>query len=181
MIKDDNKISKFLSYVLRHRPDEIGLTLDANGWASVSDLIKRSKAASVALTEESIREIVRSSDKQRFALSDDEAMIRANQGHSVEVDLALQPQQPAELLFHGTATRFIEEIRRVGLKAMKRQHVHLSPDEVTATTVGQRHGKPVVLRVKAGEMWRAGTIFYLSANGVWLTERVAAGFLEFPS
>jgi putative RNA 2'-phosphotransferase len=177
---DIKKVSEFLSYVLRHRPDEIGLTLDANGWASVSDLIKRSKADSVALTEESIREIVRCSDKQPFALSDDGAMIRANQGHSVEVDLALNPQQPPEILFHGTATRFLDLIRHDGLKPMRRQHVHLSFDEGTATQVGQRHGMPVVLRIKAGEMWRAGTTFYLSANGVWLTERVVASFLEFP-
>ena len=164
----NQKISKFLSYVLRHRPDEIGLVLDANGWALVSDLIERSKTASVVLTEDIIREIVRSSDKQRFALSPDATKIRANQGHSIEVDLALEPKQPPEILFHGTATRFLDDIRRDGLRAMSRQHVHLSPDEVTATKVGQRHGKPVVLRIKAGEMWRAGQTFLLSANGVWL-------------
>src|SRR5437879_3473937 len=134
------RISKFLSYVLRHRPDEIGLTLDPNGWALVSDLIDRSKVASIQLTEALLQEIVRSSDKQRFAFSDDGMKIRANQGHSVAVDLALQPQQPPEFLFHGTAIRFLDAIRVAGLKPMNRQHVHLSPDQATATKVGQRHG-----------------------------------------
>jgi len=180
MSTSDSKTSKFLSYVLRHRPDEIGLTLDANGWALVSDLIERSKSASVHLTLDSIREIVRSSDKQRFALSDDGTKIRANQGHSVDVNLALEPKQPPEFLYHGTATRFLDAIRREGLKPMSRQHVHLSPDEVTATKVGQRHGKPVVLRIRSGEMWRAGQLFYLSANGVWLTDKIAIEFLEIP-
>jgi putative RNA 2'-phosphotransferase len=180
MSKSDSKTSKFLSYVLRHRPDEIGLTLDANGWALVSDLIDRSKSASVPLTVDSIREIVRSSDKQRFALSDDGTKIRANQGHSVDVNLALEPKQPPEFLYHGTATRFLDAIRREGLKPMSRQHVHLSPDEVTATKVGQRHGKAVVLRVRSGEMCKAGRIFWLSANGVWLTEQVDVAFLDLP-
>jgi putative RNA 2'-phosphotransferase len=180
MKSDHQKISKFLSYVLRHRPDEIGLTLDANGWALITDLIERSQTASMALTEDLIREIVRSSDKQRFALSDDGTKIRANQGHSIEVDLALERRQPPELLFHGTTTRFLDEIRQEGLRPMKRQHVHLSPDEVTAMKVGQRHGKPVVLTIKAGEMWRAGIAFFLSANGVWLTERVEPRFVVLP-
>ena len=179
MSKPDNKTSKFLSYVLRHRPDEIGLTLDANGWALISELIERSELAKVCLTEELIRQIVRESDKQRFALSEDGTRIRANQGHSIEVDLALQPRQPPEILFHGTATRFLDAIRREGLKPMSRQHVHLSPDEPTAINVGQRHGKPVILRIKSGEMWRAGRVFFLSANGVRLTEHVEPAFLEF--
>ena len=180
MSNDDQKISKFLSYVLRHRPDEIGLKLDANGWAEVDDLIACAGSASVVLTEERLRQIVRSSDKQRFALSDDGRRIRANQGHSISVDLALAPRQPPEILFHGTATRFLDAIRQHGLKPMSRQHVHLSPDEVTATRVGQRHGKPVVLKIKAGQMWHAGQAFYFSANGVWLTENVPPQFVQFP-
>jgi putative RNA 2'-phosphotransferase len=181
MANNENKISKFLSYVLRHRPDEIGLTLDTNGWALVSDLIARSSSASMDLTIETIQEIVRSSDKQRFALSDDGTKIRANQGHSISVDLALDPKQPPEFLYHGTATRFLDAIRLEGLKAMKRQHVHLSPDEATATKVGQRHGKPVVIRVRSGEMWRTGRLFYLSENKVWLTEHVEVSSLDIPS
>jgi putative RNA 2'-phosphotransferase len=181
MSKDSSRISKYLSYVLRHRPDEIGLVLDSNGWALIADLIERARLASVHLTVEEIRDIVRSNDKRRFAISDDGTKIRANQGHSVEVDLALEPKQPPEFLFHGTATRFLDAIRREGLHPMNRQHVHLSPDEATATKVGQRHGKPVVIRVRSGEIWRAGAIFYLSVNGVWLTDRVESRFLEFPS
>lgn len=173
------KISKFLSYVLRHRPDEIGLSLDANGWL-VSELIERSKSASIQLTEELLQEIVRSSDKQRFAFNGDATKIRANQGHTVDVDLALDPKEPPEFLFHGTATRFLDAIRQEGLKPMKRQHVHLSSDEVTATTVGMRYGKPIVLRIRSGEMWRTGQIFWLSANGVWLTENVKLNYLELP-
>ena len=180
MSHDKIKISKFLSYVLRHRPDEIGLTLDANGWTPIAELITRARSASVDLSEEIIREVVRTSDKQRFALSEDGTRIRANQGHSVEVDLQLEPKQPPEFLFHGTATRFVDAIRAGGLKAMSRQHVHLSPDEQTATKVGQRHGKPVILKIKAGAMWDAGQKFYCSANGVWLVERVEARFIEFP-
>jgi putative RNA 2'-phosphotransferase len=159
---------------------EIGLTLDPNGWASVAELIDKAKTAKVSLSEELIREVVRSNDKQRFALSDDGTKIRPNQGHSVQVELALTPQQPPEFLFHGTATRFLDSIRRDGLKPMSRQHVHLSPDEVTATKVGQRHGKPVILKIKAGEMWRAGREFLLSENGVWLTEKVDVMYLDIP-
>lgn len=180
MSVDHKKISKFLSYVLRHRPDEIGLALDTNGWAAIDDLIARAESsASVTLTPELLQEVVRTNDKQRFAISDDGTRIRASQGHSVEVDLALAPTQPPEVLFHGTATRFLDAIRRDGLKPMNRQHVHLSADDATATTVGQRHGKPVVLRVRAGDMWRGGRAFFISANGVWLTDRVEPTFLAF--
>ena len=172
------KTSKFLSYVLRHRPDEIGLTLDAEGWASVAELIEKSKSAGTVLTKELIEEIVRANDKQRFALSDDGSRIRAHQGHSVKVELNLPPREPPELLYHGTATRFLDAIRKEGLKAMSRQHVHLSPDEQTAHKVGQRHGKPVILTIKSGEMWRAGQLFFLSENGVWLTEKVETKYIE---
>lgn len=175
------KASKFLSYVLRHRPDEIGLILDANGWADVGDLVAKSRAAAVDLTPSLIEQLVRSSDKQRFALSSDGKRIRANQGHSIDVDLALDPQQPPERLYHGTADRFLYFIRQEGLKPMSRQHVHLSPDEQTATAVGQRHGKPVVLVVEAGMMSRAGEIFFKSENGVWLVKRVEARFIRFPA
>ncbi len=173
------RTSKFLSYVLRHRPDEIGLTLDENGWASIAELIERAKSASVTLTEDLISEVVRENDKKRFAISEDGTRIRASQGHSVEIDLALEPKQPPEILFHGTATRFVDAIRKEGLRAMSRQHVHLSADEATATKVGQRHGKPVVLQIRAVEMWQAGQKFYISANGVWLTEKVEAGWINF--
>jgi putative RNA 2'-phosphotransferase len=170
--------SKFLSLVLRHQPDQIGLELDAAGWASVDELISRAGRAGVVLTEELIREIVATNDKKRFVLSGDGSRIRANQGHSIEVDLGLQPIEPPEILFHGTAARNLESIRATGLDRRSRQHVHLSPDEATATKVGQRHGKPVVLRIRAGEMHRAGHAFYLSANGVWLTGSVPPEFID---
>ena len=180
MSRNEEKISKFLSYVLRHRPDSIGLVLDANGWAQVSDLIARAPSASIELTETALKEVVSSNAKQRFAFNDDFTKIRANQGHSIEIDLAIESKQPPEFLYHGTATRFLYSIRQQGLIKISRQHVHLSPDEATAITVGQRHGKPVVLRILAGEMHRAGKIFFLSNNGVWLTDAVEQDFIEFP-
>ena len=172
------KTSKFLSYVLRHRPDDIGLALDANRWALVEVLISRANAASISLDRELLHEIVRTNDKQRFQLSDDGTRIRANQGHSVEVDLALDPVEPPETLYHGTASRFLESILKQGLRPMGRQHVHLSRDPATATRVGQRHGDPVVLEVQAAAMSRTGDLFYLAANGVWLTKRVEPNYLR---
>ena len=174
------RFSKFMSLVLRHKPEEIGLTLDAQGWADVSDLIERANRRGVPLTRELVEQVVATNDKKRFALSADGARIRASQGHSVDVDLGLEPRQPPDVLFHGTATRFLPGIAEKGLLPSGRQHVHLSRDEATATTVGRRHGKPVVLRVRSGEMHRAGYAFCLSANGVWLTERVPVAFLELP-
>lgn len=171
------RYSKFLSYVLRHKPESIGLQLDANGWASVDDLVAR---AGNGLTHALVTEIVRTNSKQRFALSDDGAMIRANQGHSVEVDLALTPAAPPETLFHGTARRTLDAIRAAGLSKMSRHHVHLSADAETATTVGARYGPPVVLEVRAGEMHRAGAAFFRAQNGVWLTDAVPPEQIRFP-
>ena len=174
------RFSKFLSLVLRHKPQEIGLTLDEQGWADIADLIERANRHGVPLTREVVERVVATNDKKRFALSGDGARIRANQGHSVEIDLGLESRQPPEVLFHGTATRFLPGISEKGLLPGKRQYVHLSPDEPTAVTVGRRHGQPVVLRVRCGEMHRAGFRFYCAANGVWLTERVPLSFLDFP-
>lgn len=170
-------ISKFLSLVLRHKPEEIGLALDANGWAPIEELIVRANARGTPLTRPLIETIVAESDKQRFAISADGAMIRANQGHSVDISLGLKPQTPPEQLFHGTATRFIESIRTSGLHAASRQHVHLSSDQATAEKVGSRHGKPVVLVVESGQMARDGHLFYQSDNGVWLTDCVPPDYL----
>jgi putative RNA 2'-phosphotransferase len=172
------KVSKFLSLVLRHRPEAIGLTLDAQGWAEVDALIARAAARGQPLTRELIGRVVAENDKQRFALSDDGTRIRANQGHSVAVDLALEPQEPPEILYHGTAARNLDAIEREGLRRGQRQHVHLSADPATARNVGQRHGEPVVLRVAAGALWRAGRPFFRSANGVWLTEAVPPAYLR---
>ncbi len=174
------RTSKFLSLVLRHKPDEIGLTLDANGWADVDELIRLADLRGVRLTRPLLERVVADNDKKRFAFSDDGRLVRASQGHSVAVDLALPPTPPPDVLYHGTAARSVDSIRADGLHSANRQHVHLSADVPTATKVGQRHGKPVVLPVRAGEMAAAGHAFYLSANGVWLTDRVPAEFIDFP-
>jgi putative RNA 2'-phosphotransferase len=175
------KVSKFLSLVLRHKPEEIGLTLDENGWANIEELIQLANLRGTRLNRALLDQLVAENDKQRFALSEDGRRIRASQGHSIDIDLALAPAQPPELLYHGTASRFIESIRASGLHSANRHHVHLSLDVPTATKVGQRHGKPVVLTVRSGEMSEAGHSFFLSANGVWLTERVPAEFIDFPT
>lgn len=173
-------ISKFLSLVLRHAPEKIGLTLEHGGWASVEDLIRKATDAGWSLTLPLLHGVVAENDKQRFALTPDGAWIRANQGHSIDVDLGLEAVEPPALLFHGTAERNLDSIRRQGLLPGRRQHVHLSLDEATAITVGGRHGKPVVLRVLSGAMHGKGGTFYRSANGVWLTDQVPARYLELP-
>jgi putative RNA 2'-phosphotransferase len=174
------KVSKFLSRVLRHQPQSIGLELEAQGWADIEDLVARAGTHGMALTREEILQVVAASDKQRFALDASVRRIRANQGHSIDVDLALGPREPPPVLFHGTAETSIAAIRAEGLRPGGRQHVHLSVDAATATAVGQRHGRPVVLRVAAGRMRSAGLVFYLSANGVWLTDAVPPEFIELP-
>jgi putative RNA 2'-phosphotransferase len=174
------KVSKFLSLVLRHDPQRIGLALDAQGWADIDALIERAGAHGVVLTREIIREVVATSDKQRFAIDASERRIRANQGHSVDIDLGLDPCEPPEVLFHGTAEANLAAIRAEGLKPGRRQHVHLSIDSATASAVGRRHGKPVILRVAAGRMRSSGFDFFVAENGVWLTAAVPPEFIEFP-
>ena len=181
MTEDLVKASKFLSLVLRHKPEQIGLALDREGWADVDELIERARAHEMLLTREIIAEVVRTSDKQRFALDEKGERIRANQGHSVDVDLGLEPIAPPDVLFHGTAKTSVASIRETGLHAAQRQHVHLSPDEATAIRVGQRHGRPVVLRIDAAGMHVAGHRFFRSTNGVWLTDSVPTEFIEFPN
>lgn len=173
------KASRFLAHVLRHGPESIGIRLDANGWASVADIVRNSARHGKRLTPELIRSVVATSDKQRFALSEDGLRIRANQGHTIaDVDLGLRPAEPPEFLFHGTAFRFLDSIMVNGIAKGKRNHVHLSPDEATALRVGQRHGESVVLMVLARAMHEKGFEFYLSANGVWLTWHVPARFIR---
>lgn len=174
------RLSKFLSLVLRHDPGAIGITLDPNGWVAVDDLLSAAARSGNAITREQLDEVVATNDKKRFAFSPDGTRIRASQGHSVEVELGLDPVEPPERLFHGTATRSVESIRAEGLVRQSRQHVHLSPDEETAIRVGQRHGKPVVLVVRAGQMHRDGHAFYRSDNGVWLTDSVPPEYLDIP-
>lgn len=175
------KTSKFLSLVLRHEPERIGITLDDAGWTDVNVLLAAAAAHGVAVTREELEQIVASSDKQRFALSPDGARIRANQGHSVPVELGLAPLAPPMLLYHGTPSRFVDSIRATGLRKGERHHVHLSADAETARIVGSRRGPPVILIVRAADMAAAGHVFYRSENGVWLVDHVPPAFLEIPA
>lgn len=167
--------SKFLSFVLRHKPDAIGLELDPEGWANIEELIAK---ADVPLDLKTLHEVVASSDKKRFAISDDGLSIRANQGHSIEVSLGLAPIEPPEFLYHGTATRFLDGIKEHGLLPQNRQYVHLSADAGTATKVGQRHGKPVILTIPALQMHKQGHHFFQAQNGVWLIDTVPAAAIS---
>ena len=172
--------SKFLSLVLRHQPEKIGIRLDEAGWVAVAELLEGCRRAGHAITPDQLREIVRTSDKQRFALNDDGTRIRANQGHSVEVELGYEPATPPETLYHGTAEKYLASIRRDGLHKGKRHHVHLSERLDTASAVGQRHGLLVLLHVRSGDMHRAGIPFYRTPNNVWLTDDVPPQYLVFP-
>lgn len=178
MPPDTVQLSKFLSFVLRHQPDAIGLTLDAQGWASIDELLAKSDAAETRFSREDLLQIVETSDKKRFSLSEDGLHIRAAQGHSVTVALGLSPQEPPSILHHGTAAQFVDSILSEGLKPQARQQVHLSADEATAYHVGQRHGKPVILKVEAFRMHTKGFKFFLADNGVWLTDQVPPEFLH---
>ena len=174
-------ISKFMSLALRHQPQHIGLELDDAGWADVEDLLARAATAGRAITRDQLNEVVATSDKRRFALSDDGTRIRANQGHSIDVDLGLVPLQPPEFLFHGTAWRFVESIMATGLERRSRHHVHLTEDIAIGEAVGRRYGKPVILRVAASRMAAQGQVFFRSANGVWLVASVPSSFIEVMS
>ena len=179
-LKSMETSSKFLSLVLRHKPEEIGLQLDPAGWADVDELIRLANAHANGLSFDRplVEAIVASSDKKRFALSPDGQRIRANQGHSVEIALGLPPSVPPDVLYHGTATRFLESIYASGLHAGSRQHVHLSASPEVARQVGSRHGKPVVLVVDAKKMAAAGSVFYIADYAVWLTVSVPAIYLS---
>jgi len=167
------KYSKFLSLVLRHDPSAAGLVLDDSGWADVDALLAACARRGLPRDVVTLREVVETNDKRRFALSADGKRIRARQGHSLEVDLGLRPQQPPDVLYHGTAHRFLQSILTSGIQPRQRQYVHLSKDVKTAVEVGRRHGRPVVLAVDARGMSDAGHDFFLSENGVWLTREVS--------
>jgi putative RNA 2'-phosphotransferase len=172
-------VSKYLALILRHRPEAAGLVLDAEGWAPVDDVLAAVAKRFAGFTHADLEELVRSNDKQRYALDASGTRIRANQGHSVEVELGLAPVAPPPLLYHGTVDRFLPSILEGGLVKGRRQHVHLSTDVATARTVaGRRAGEAVILEVRAGDMAAAGHIFLRSANGVWLTDAVPAAFLR---
>ncbi|MFD5748377.1 RNA 2'-phosphotransferase [Streptomyces sp. NPDC127033] len=179
------KVSKYLSKHLRHQPERIGLTLDPNGWVAVDELIRAAGAHGFRISRAELDHVVAVNDKRRFTIdsADGEGpgdRIRANQGHTVTVDLELAPAEPPAYLYHGTVPRALDAIRAEGLRPMARHHVHLSPDRATATRVGARRGRPVVLAVDAGAMHRAGLTFHVSANGVWLTDSVPPRYLRFP-
>ncbi|MGA0603972.1 RNA 2'-phosphotransferase [Caulobacter sp. KR2-114] len=173
----DETISKTLSYWLRHRPEEAGLTLDAQGWAP-TDAVMAELARRFGIDFDRLLAVVETNDKQRYEFSADLDRIRARQGHSVEVSLDLPPQPPPAVLYHGTVERFLDAILAEGLKPMRRHHVHLSADVETATRVGARRGKPVILAVDAAAMAAEGAVFHRTDNGVWLTDAVAPTHLS---
>ncbi|MEM0992557.1 MAG: RNA 2'-phosphotransferase [Bacteroidota bacterium] len=175
--KQDRKLSKLLSLVLRHRPEIIGLQLDANAWADVDELIARLNQAQHPIELEQLKSIVANNDKQRFTFNADYTKIRANQGHSIQVDLNLPAIQPPSILYHGTSEKAIDHILATGLEKRNRQHVHLSSDLATASKVGRRHGKLVLLQVDAKGMHETGHRFFCSKNGVWLTDAVPVVYL----
>jgi putative RNA 2'-phosphotransferase len=173
-MQSDKNLSKYLSLILRHAPEQIGLNLDSEGWGNVDFIVGKV----VGLTRERLEKIVAEDNKQRYSFNKDRTMIRANQGHSVAVDLKLEPVEPPVWLFHGTAARNVKNIVTHGLKKMSRQHVHLSADEETAYKVGARHGNPVVFHIPAKVMHMQGHKFYLSKNGVWLAESIPSEYLQ---
>ncbi|MFO0847641.1 MAG: RNA 2'-phosphotransferase [Gemmataceae bacterium] len=171
-------VSKYLSKYLRHDPAGLGLTLRPGGWVPIADLLAAAEANGFRISADELREVVHTSDKQRFAMDDTGTLIRANQGHSVEVDLHLEPATPPAVLYHGTGRQNRDAILAGGLLKMRRHHVHLSADVATAVRVGQRHGVPLVFVVAAGRMAADGVAFYVSQNGVWLTDHVAPAYLS---
>jgi len=171
------QISKLISLVLRHHPEKLGLTLDGHGWADTKALIKAINTIQ-PFDMEQLEIIVQTDNKQRYTFSPDKTRIRANQGHSIPVDLELMPRTPPAILWHGTGERFVSAIMREGLKPMSRQYVHLSADSDTAMKVGRRHGRPVLFNVDAARMAGDGLLFYRSVNGVWLTDSVPPQYLK---
>ncbi|MFB6780171.1 MULTISPECIES: RNA 2'-phosphotransferase [unclassified Streptomyces] len=172
------KVSKYLAKHLRHQPERIGIRLDPHGWVTIDELLRAAARHGFPITRAELDHVVAANDKQRYAIEGDR--IRASQGHTVAVDLGLPPSPPPAYLYHGTVGRALDAIRAEGLRPMNRLHVHLSADRETAARVGARRGRPVILSVDAGAMHRAGHLFYVSANGVWLTDSVPPEFLRFP-
>lgn len=173
------ELSRYMCLILRHHPEVIGITLDEHGWADVEELIAGiAEKKNKNFNREMLEEIVRTDDKQRYAFSEDRTKIRANQGHSIPVDVELEKKEPPEILYHGTGGKYVESIDAMGLIPKNRLYVHLSGDVETAENVGKRHGAPVIYRVHSGRMYRDGYEFFLSRNGVWLTKRVPVEYLE---
>jgi putative RNA 2'-phosphotransferase len=177
-MKNMIQTSKFLSMVLRHKPEVIHVTMDNNGWVDIDELIGNAKKfKNMQLPKELLTEIVKKDDKQRYIMDTEKNKIRANQGHSIPIDLGLEPQIPPDELYHGTAARFLESIMENGIKPMSRQYVHLSRTVEIAETVGKRHGKPVVLKINTKAMYAEGHKFYLSENKVWLVDYVPKEYI----
>ena len=172
-----DRLSKFISLILRHKPSEIGITLDGYGWANVNELINGVNNSGRKINMKILEEIVLTDDKDRYSFNEDKTLIRANQGHSIPVDVELDEAQPPEFLWHGTAEKYVDSICRLGLISKSRLYVHLSSDTQTATFVGKRHGKVVLFRINALKMYQDGFKFYLSKNGVWLTKHVPISYL----
>jgi len=173
------KLSKFLSLILRHKPEKFGLEMDRHGWVSTDELLRAANKAGKQIDQSLLERIVPENDKQRFAFNEDKSKIRAVQGHSRYIDLGLNPRKPPQHLYHGTVERFIPAIKEKGLIKGGRQYVHLSPDTKTATAVGSRRGQPVILTIESGKMYRDGYKFFLAENGVWLAEYVPPQYIEF--
>ena len=177
MKKLSNEIGRYIALILMHKPEVIGLTLDEHGWGSVEKLIEGIKK-DYEFDMAKLEEIVANDNKQRYSFNEDKTLIRANQGHSIPVDVELEKKVPPAILYHGTATKYENSIDEQGLISKSRLYVHLSADVDTAIAVGKRHGEPVIYKVLADKMHNAGYDFFLSANGVWLTKRVPKEFLE---
>ena len=175
--RDLNSTSKFISLILRHKPEVIGITLDEHGWANVEELVVGIRKTRM-FDMEMLEEIVRTDSKMRYSFNEDKTLIRANQGHSIPVDVELPVATPPEYLYHGTGQKYVESIDKIGLIPKSRLYVHLSGDMDTAVKVGSRHGKPVVYQVSSGRMQEDGFVFYHSVNGVWLVKEVPAAYLE---
>lgn len=175
---DLNNISKYMSLILRHKPEVIGIELDEHGWAKVDDLINGIEKGNHGFNFELLEEIVKTDNKNRYSFNEDKTLIRANQGHSISVDVELKEKRPPEFLYHGTGEKYVESIDKIGLIPKSRLYVHLSKDIVTAEQVGKRHGKEVVYQVNADQMYKDGYKFFLSVNNVWLTKEVPVKYLN---
>lgn len=176
--KSDIQLGRFLSLVLRHDPSAVGITLDEHGWADVESLISGMERSGHRINMDTLERIVRENNKKRYSFNEDHTKIRANQGHSLSVDVELEEVVPPDILYHGTAVGHVDSIMRNGLNRQSRQHVHLSEKWETAVSVGARHGKPIILRVDAAAMHQAGYVFWMSENGVWLCEEVPVRYLN---
>ena len=173
-----DKMGRFISFILRHHPETIGISLDEYGWANVDELLSGINNSGRTIDMELLEEIVRTDQKQRYSFNEDKTLIRANQGHSISVDVELEEMQPPQVLYHGTASRFLDAIMQEGLKPMSRLYVHLSKDIETAKVVGARHGAPIILKINTSQMQEDGMKFYLSKNGIWLTKNIPTKYIE---